>query len=413
MPDKNPIDWTPDEAFWNEGWTDMDRRLTRKNRRPVFLLLLLGCLVAAGTLVWYTSTEPPLTADAAGLVRSAPEQTTSTTISPTESRDADPDRPRERAAALPTARDPADLGGAERARSYMVSRPTSFAPAPADPLSRPPRSRSPEARDNRVTAQLESRLMYLPQGDLLPTVRVASPPVDTVLEAATFVGSPTPSAWSLTLGSNVYGEDPLPGGSVEIGYRMTRGKWFVPVALRYDYSRRKMTFDNGVTRERALAAVNAGGGSTLNLSYADIRSPGPADQLDRLTTHTLELRTGIGRQLTDRISLSGGLGGNYLLAGRGPTIVAYADGTDYVILVEQRALFSASGQADRAAAGDFRSVDTPVNRWGMNGWLNIDYRVAGKWSAGLGLTQQFTEIYREEILSGGRTRFEVRITKAW
>ena len=77
MPDSTPPDWTPDEAFWDEAWKDMNDRLDRRRRRKLLLWALplaLLLVVGAGTLV-VTSSGAATAAEAV-----AREQATAATV---------------------------------------------------------------------------------------------------------------------------------------------------------------------------------------------------------------------------------------------------------------------------------------------------------------------------------------------
>ena len=54
MPD-NYQEWTPDEAFWNEAWTDMERRLEAagpRRRRGLFWWWLAPAILLGGIAIW-------------------------------------------------------------------------------------------------------------------------------------------------------------------------------------------------------------------------------------------------------------------------------------------------------------------------------------------------------------------------
>ncbi len=417
MPDKNLTNWTSDEAFWNDGWANMNQRLRRKERRPLLLLLLLfGCLFAAGTLVLYASQAAPPTAEVRAVPSAQQDIPPLEQVAPVPS-ETTPVLSTRESPSVPTAPDPVLPGrvaAVPRGRGTLVG-PANLAPAIPAPFAPGHRKQSREQRYATVATPLKSELYYLPVASLLPNLRVALPPVDTALALASIVPASNTSGWSLSLGSNAYTETLLPGASAEIGYRRRLRKYYVPVTLRYDHSRRNLTLSDATTPGSTLAPGTSGSGVPVNLATADLRSAVEANTLNRLTTHCLELRTGLGRQLTDRLSLAGGLGGTYLVAGRGPGIAFSTDPNtnSYGYSVQQDQLFTSVAQANVAAGGGTRLIDTSVHRWGLSGWLGLEYRVVGNWSAGLGLTRQLKEIYREEILNSGHTRFEVKLTKAW
>ena len=419
MPDRNTPNWTPDDAFWNEGWADMDRRLTTKRRRPLLLLLfLLGCVALAGTLVLWPSPSQPLSE------RSSPDPTEGReriATPPEDSRtgNTQPDLviagDRSQSPNL-QAFQPARVASPVLRSGLRSAKVTPIAPAPAATAVTDRSVQAYEMREAISATFLDTELYPLPDRLRNPLLQVAPPPVDTSSETAPFTALRDGHKFALSLGTNVYLNSMLPGWSAQAGYRLGSGKVFVPVALRYDYSRRAVEVNNSSEVISALGLNNYGNTSTNNL--ADFRMAVRSSGMNRVTAHSLELRTGIGIRLTDRLALSGGPAVHYLLGGRGPSVVSYVNSLSYSFVLEENRLNYGTVQADLANSPGGMApppgvpVDGTVNRWGVATWVGLDYRFGNRWSIGGGITHRFSRFYRENILRTERTGLEVRITKA-
>ncbi len=395
MPDRNTPNWTPDDTFWNEGWADMDRRLTKKRRRPLFLFLLLfGCITLSGTLALYM----PEMRDASGTQPTGEQRTESVK--------------EKRIAAAPPVREWKPSTLPEPAKSPRANRLPTTAPAPPAPRFEAIEVETYAYLEVQVVQPLETAVHFLPTDQGPPALLPRVPPVDTAAEASSFISASGTSGWVLSIGANAYAGSFLPGGSAAVEYRWGQGTWYFPLSLRYDHSRRKLHFGSTSELEDAIPQ-NPPGGVANGFSGSTFRSQVESSSLNRVTTHSLELRAGAGRSVSDRFRISGGLGLSYLLNGRGPVIVSYIDSTYYGLTVQRDQLASGNAYADRAVGGSGSALNTSVNRFGATGWVGADYRIGKSWAAGVGITRCFTTFYREDVLDIERTRFEIRITKAW
>ncbi|PHK99896.1 hypothetical protein CGL56_02300 [Neolewinella marina] len=192
--------------------------------------------------------------------------------------------------------------------------------------------------------------------------------------------------------------------------RFPTGRWFVPVGLRYDYGRREVT-TSGMDDPQELFGPSYPV-PTAGLSTAQAREE--FRQPRELQTHTLAVRTGLGRRLSGRLTLEGGLQGGYLMGGSGPTYaVLDSAGVVSVTVAEERFSRSNYGgggtQFDMSAGGGGnRSVLNPVlNRLSLSTWLRADYRLSGNLHLTLGTTRHLTPVYREGSPAMERQRLEL------
>ena len=419
MPDKK-TEWMPDDAFWNDAWADMDQRLDRKRRRRVLLPWLLGLALflgagALGIYVSQTANDSGLPPAPFAAENALPDPASdvpdfeSEASQPADTRHYEVDR-----SAGPVATTEEARGRTPASRSTVKQNRTSVsvgdgppqnAQAPAPEKNTSPAPRPPAPPNGYRSAIVEA----LPLASfLLETVpQLELPPVNTPEEAPSFTAKPVFGPYVAAVGATGYVNSYLPGGYLQVGREFGQGGWFLPVALRYDYSRREIS----VGRVEDLAEA-------LNLTQADISgnfstalgSRLGQDGNNLIETHTLALRGGIGRRFSPRLSLAVGGGLNYLLAGKGPLIVNSGNGNYYALRVaEERLQFAdlSGGNAYRSAYyQNDQVISDDINRITGSLWLSTQYRIAARWGLHLGLTQELTPFYRTDAFHVETTRIE-------
>ena len=424
MPDKK-TDWTSDEAFWNDAWADMDQRLERKRRRRILLpwLFGLGLFLGAGALGVYlfntvddtTARPAPFAAESSSphpdsdvpdvaLNTKQPEDTRPDEVDRSESPVTATEAPRRR---TPASRPPS----MENRKSVSVN---GYPPEVAND-SAPEKNASPAPRPpappNRYAAAQVSRLpMAIFSLETVPQLKL--PPVTLPEEAPSFTAKPVPGPYALAAGTTAYVNSFLPGGYLQFGRNFGQGDWFVPVALRYDYSRRELT----VGRDEDLAEA-------LNVTQADIAtslsnalgSRLGTDNNNLVKSHTLALRTGLGRRITARFSLAVGGEFSYIVAGNGPLIVNYGNGNYYSVRVEEERWSFSNFGSQRATQNAYYQGTTPItdelNRINANAWLNANYHIGARFALQLGLTHQITRFYQTDAFRVEPTRIELGVLR--
>ena len=383
MPDKPPTTWSADEAFWNEAWQDMDRRLSQRRRRRsplpwLLLALLLTGLIGAGTQVQWSaqradpvvhSGSPPA-ADAAPDKAATERAVTSTSVMESTSKV-------EARTPLPT----------EQHSGVNLTDPAPARPAPVDVLPR----RNPEVAISTLIATLPPNFLAvalsLPQPAIVPQALSINKPARVVVAA----------------GASTYTYSRQLGGFAELDYLLGRGRWRFPLALRYDYGARDVRADPLTQEEYANLMLPTGG-----LSQVDI-----ADASKTLYTHELSLRAGVMRSLVPsaRLTVAAGLGLRYTLAGEGPVVSPLPDGgaLDRVALNSSYSSFSPRAQS----YGMNGYLDPRTHRWGVDGWLQLRYQLGQQWGLLLGGTHAFSPVYRERRLDVDRTRVEIGLSKGF
>ena len=400
MPDKEQ--WSADEAFWNEGWADMENRLDRKKRRglilPLFLGLLLLAVVGAGALVLGNSPEVESTGSATVAARettapTAPALSDRTTLNevPESNRETEP---------APTLQ-VADAETASTPNASLSSPAPAAPPVEGSATESTPPIRSSAPKPERTEGRRTGSIALLEIEDLaidfdLPEVSLVAD-IDPIEPA-----DPNP-CYTLLAGSSVYPSSYLPGAYAEVARRYDFGEWFVPVGLRYDYGR--FSFDP-VEQEPVYQSVPTVGLGSSNSGQV-------VDQWEQpLTAHTLSLRSGAGWS-RGRITLSGGGEVAYLLGGRGPVFsIVDSAGTVRVVVEQERFNNSYAGNA-----ADFANVggqgapppSTNLNRLLFNAWVRTDLRVSGNFHLSLGLTRGLTPFYRDDALRVEATRLELGV----
>ena len=392
MPDSIPPDWTPDEAFWDEAWKDMNDRLDRRRRRkrlfwalPLALLLAVG----AGTLV---VTSP----GAATAAETVPEQ---------------------RAAEATIPRQPPALGQADRpAGGNKASElQTPVGPTPGSGVL------AKSVTNTAATTAIPEPRRSSP-GEFSP----AAPPAMAAAVALVDVLPPQPlTLIELTLpplrpramspvrdrrrlfvevGGSSYLPLPQAGGFAALGYALRAGRWQVPLMLRYDVGRRTV---HDELREGAPTPVLD---YTLGNNFSPVQVPPPITFDNRLQLHQLELRTGLARALGggQRLRVSGGGGVAYLLGGQGPDRAATLPTTGARYTQGYNPLaYRYSPDPLVPAVAEANRADLSVDRLDFTLWAGLGYAFAPRWQFRAGVTHYLTPLYRSETLSVDRTRVDV------
>ena len=385
MPDKPTPPWSADEAFWNDAWRDMDRRLSQRRRRRtplpwILLALLLIGLIGAGTQVQWNREEAPSLARAGESLDpslATPPATSGTAIV---------------ASAAPAPSTPISAKAAESptaSRRATAPPSTDFAPAPPAP-------------EVDVPVGEEPLLSLLPV--LLPeTLAVVTKLPQLTPVTPDFTTPAKPVRVVMGMGASTFTESRKVGGFVEANYLLGQGRWRFPVGLRYDYGAREVGVES-YTKQELLDLF----GITPNSSVLDNKRG--ASKL--LYTHELSLRAGVVRELDRWGGLSVGLGGGlrYTLAGEGPVLSRIPG----VGALERTAVsgynFIQTNTAGSAYGG---YLDPQLHRWGAEGWLQLRYAFGKHWGLSLGSTHYFTPTYREARLAVDRTRIELGLSKGF
>ena len=411
MPDSAPPPWQPDDAFWNEAWQDMDRRLDRRRRRRIppfwyFLPLLLL------PLLYFWAGPPRLST---GLADASRVKTT-----------AEPEHARS--------------GIAESADQVVL--PKDVTVGSGTPLPLPSEATLPTPpttlRDgNEGTAPLGLAVRRVATGTLAEvqqldstlfttklTDRVSAEPsavavlaslplrlldVDVPLPEATTPVKPTKRTerFYFSLGGLSYLSLVQPGGFAELGYHVGRSRWQGLAGVRYTYAVRDLRLDATLPQQ-----PNDRPNPALNSSFAPVYVFPQPQEPAQLRTHQLELRTGVARRV-GRWQLAAGVGATYLVGGRGPGAVI---GTPYTPPIFTRELeelrySDPTGAVVDAAAFDGPLISTSVRRWGATVWSGVYYRFAGRWQLMLGGTHAMYPLFYDETVTTGRTQLEVGIRK--
>ncbi|CAH1002008.1 hypothetical protein LEM8419_02923 [Neolewinella maritima] len=413
MLDKHtPPSWSPDEAFWNEGWQDMDRRLTARRRRALlpwfFLGLLLIGLFIAGTQVQWTGRETDATATAP-LISPVPS-TTSNTPSATDSATAAPPvrQPvlKQEAGDLLTVRRPARLAAIEpdgqlAGRNQSA---TETAPAPARPAQLP--------REVEPGRDAEDPRDVLPAAGTVASLAIAPIPVAWSLPelAASAALSYRIEAqghqrFSIAVGASTFIGSWRPGGYGQLDYRLGRGRWRFPVSLRYDYGQRDTRLDqDALPPLEDLTQVPVVGLAGL--------SGDPRHEV--LVSHELTLRGGAERHwgYGGRFTTAAGLGLAYFAGGYGPVYSAIPGqgALEQLAVNDPVSYFNQSGNP---ALSEQVLLNSQVHRLTGSGWLQLGYRIRRGYAVRFGLTHQLTPAYEEAGISVHRTRLDLGLSKGF
>ncbi|MGB3799155.1 MAG: hypothetical protein WA952_05025 [Lewinella sp.] len=427
MPDKT-TPWTPDDGFWNEAWADMEQRLDRKRRRPVLLPWLIGLalLLGGGALVWQladngqadpvplvnttdddrTEPAPDAAADATTRTAEASPESSAGLLPPRMQQ-----QPPESAPSYPTHREvgaPVNRAGTQPTVAQGEGQPDvpeeGVSPAPP-----PPNSAVPAAGLSTIVQTIPGAYFDL-LGPALALPEVI-PPLSVAGEDQITPVTQT-ALYSLSVGTTGYVSSLKPGAYLQLSRRFGAGTWFFPLALRYDYSRRRIKVGGEESLAEAFNAPNMDLDPTIRQSL-NMRLD---DNRNLVDMHTAELRAGLGRQLGERITVTAGGGLGYLLTGSGPLIVNPGNGNYYALQVEERRLGDLTNLAGyQPSVGSSQNfggepINSEVNRLFMNGWLSADYHLASRFYLTLGLTHHFTTLYQTDALNIESTRLDVGAT---
>lgn len=395
MPDNSPPDWVADDTFFDEAWSDMDRRLQARNRRrrALYLLPLLALLLLllAGTLVLWPSTddttaasqEPPVAAAAPATIETSEAvQPGTSTEMPTVTPQADP-----------VAATNADYRRTKNITNKLPGRLPETAALPTDPA--PART----AQTNVVDTISTLRYVIEWSAQLInPEVAL---PVGT--EAAVVV---QPRRWEIAGGINQYTDGPRPGYFGQVTYVLPAGKWLLPLALRVDRSYRRVTAMQLSDGSYALERLLDRSGSVNYLNAGSI--PRELEGSTQLNTTAVEARIGLGRQVGKRISVSAGAGVAYLAGGRVPSVLSLDVGGSRILYLQPDSFNQGSSTANfpTADARDYE-LTTPINRLSATSWLSVRYHAGERLTLLLSATQGLGQTYRDGLLSVSATRAEV------
>jgi hypothetical protein len=417
MPDKHtPRDWSADETFWNDAWQDMQRRLhptpRRRAFRPWLLALLLLLLIGAGTLVLRPQEEQTGSGKGEQLIATLDVAA----VDPQASGVEHPPR--------------ASIAGDGQAISLQgdrpgglptrIASPNEMAPA-APPIGSPFVSTasidSNEAIEDASIMKFQDQFatafpattpvlpltidvppVYFPLTFSLPLKDIEVPDV--------LVVPITNPRWQVAAGVNNGTRYRQPGWYAQTSYRLSRESTFVTIALRYDRSHRGVAVRQGQSLAESLQ--NSFAPDLNNLQASSL-----ADQVSQqgelyLTTSTLQLRSGLGRDL-GRWTLTGGMGLHYTLGGSGPTFWG-RDGNSEVLVstgTESLNFQNADRTVGANASGDYLLLDNRVRRWNGSGWVQVDYRIRQRFSLSLGWSYLLANPYTEAVLDVERHRLDV------
>ena len=394
MPDKNQ-DWTPDEAFWNEAWADMEKRLDNKRRGAVWLPWLLGLalLLGGGALVHY------LTATEANPLVSNPDTQAPFPVA-VENSPSGRLTPRDQAVAVSEV-DPAEVFVPGPIRGEKpVAQP--MRPAPASTPQPKARSTSEEP----ATAGYAVGLLPFPALEGLPlSLSLPESEIRSGVPTPPIVAVRPPVRWSVAAGFTVFPGGWLPGAFVDAGTRFRLGeKGFVPLTLRLAYDRRGSRVDRDSDLRESLDLNSPIAAPNNGVTLADELSQ---TRTGRVRTFSLELRAGYGRQVTEKLSFSGGGSVAYLLWGKGPLLyVSSGSNSNYLLSSAQFDLPAFRNQSQTYSGYGYESATT-IHRWGVNGWLQADYRFGRRFGARAGLSYALSPLYESEALRREPLRIEV------
>ena len=221
MPDNTPPDWVADRTFFDEGWVDMDRRLSARTRRryALYVLPLLAILLLlAGTLVlWPNPANTPQARPSVPAPATTPAAINTRKATPSGTATEGP----------VATRLPLRSGDEVGDRKAIVSTENAVGNLPDEralpALTAPARPAQPYVVDTVGT------LRYLVAGALPP---FDLPVIAVVETAAPFVARP--QRWNLTAGASQYLKGPHPGYFGQLTYNLPVGRWLPSVGLRVD-----------------------------------------------------------------------------------------------------------------------------------------------------------------------------------
>jgi hypothetical protein len=350
--------WTDDGAFWDEAWTDMNRRLDEnppnRKRRVVWwwyagaLLALL--LVVTPTVVAHvfedgigTETEgkrtPPPSAPLkapAPHPAAAPEKAVYAANAVSDARSEVPKTEETKAPTTP----PASL---EKPGSASENPPKYGAPKADETSTAPPTNEAFEAPKKRVTLPAPSPVQspgeeiaarFVPSAiSALARAEFTALPVPNITELPVIVAGKGRHANALTLEAGALGTSRLTGFYAGAGYRFKlSGRWSVPVALRY---RKEEVLLSAfpVPNENNDLAFNPNTSATNDQDSVIVSSVNGDIAVDLssgvLLTEAVETRVGLQYALTPRLRVGAGISAAYLwradLSFRATTIDASSD----------------------------------------------------------------------------------------
>ncbi|MBB4078290.1 hypothetical protein GGR28_000891 [Lewinella aquimaris] len=402
MPDRNEQNWTPDEAFWNEAWTDMNGRLARRKRRRFlpFLWLLLPALLAGSLVLWNQPTElaAPTQSSAipqASIVEEKPEKASS--VAPvSDLLDQGDPAPSPSTSLYET---PSTVPGATTGERIA---PALSAPGVTTEKTSPREAYLAVTEIPTLGPQFLDVPLLLPRiGLLLATPEIECPPVRT---------------FTVTLGTNLHTQSWKPGGFAEIGYRIGGGKWSIPVGIRYRYARRSFTIAESLY-ENALEDMFTSGSAQppANFSSSSLRAAFAESGFDVIRSHEIELRGGLGRSFGScgKLYLSGGAGIGYLVSGEGPVLYSRSDGSATMFAVAEERFGSSSmlDASNVAPNAGYNPVITTVNRFNTSVWLRGDLLLGKRYGLTVGVSRYFSQFYRDGVIDVERTRLELGLSR--
>jgi hypothetical protein len=405
MPDKTP-DWKADEAFWDNAWQDMERRLDGRRSRPWWLLIpLLLLAIWAGTQVQSSSEKPS----------NEPQSPVPSSVPPPTTTPADTTNLADKIAksTVSSQGDPP----AQLVRLPPIQTAASASFRPTDSVASSPRLHPASAPQILPTpgVSMLSRLPLLTPDFPLLSLRIRELPKVEAADTTTFISLPEwqPNVLAGT-GAQIHASDRPPGAYLEAGAVVMRGKWFIPLLLRYDYGRRSVEL---VPEEAAQLEADLSG-AFQNQSFSRY-SADESEYTGTLRLHTLALTAGLGRQIGKRFAVSSGAGIGYLLSGEVPGLrsVPLAGGNSAAYQFDLRGLQStnAATVTPGLSVGNPqpRPLQTELRRWDLTGWGRLEYRFGSRWSVGVEASYHLRSIYRDDLLREGRSRVAIGLRRRW
>lgn len=468
MPD-NYQDWTADEAFWNEAWTDMEQRLDEAapaRRRKAILWWWIGpALLLAGGAVWlllaYGQAELnafPLPSNANYADELVARQTSPQQLDETESSPAAMgDVPVENgqvvnpaivfeAPVINTVVATVDQVSSSENQAGLLSEEHQVV-VPVDELST-------EVDNGNVAASLtieqrvEAGVAKAALAEVLPLAFIT---YNAIYHSALELNQPSirpsvlahgelddrilprqSSKYSLLLESGLSQGSISPGfgyfGGLQLnrhlgnnGGRITASLGFYGQKENLRFSSDGVDFDDAFQDEAEFPQVVNGQDTVVVSSVAELNQPLSDQGVDFVTTYSLRLGLGYEHQLSKRWSLSGELGLNYLLGGRGPQLlqsVGAALGEE-----DSRGLISGNGlynfsfdlvnQDDLFALSSNQSANNGtivrVNRLRLDMQLGAAYHINNRWAVAGGVRGMLTPLFKTDVLNTDFLRGELGV----
>ena len=264
MPDNTPQDWSTDREFWDQAWSDMDRRLNQRKRKPFLLLwwlLPLALGIAYLTLDTDEANDP--TRIQASADRIAPTEEIAAEVPTPEVADTD----RRDAAPGPAMNTLTSTGStAARVGSHAVT--ARIAETATVGVGSPAYPSSPDASVIVAPASPPPvPLATLPYAVPVPLAYTFMPDLRPAeVMAKHIIPATDPVRWRTAGGLSYYPTADSPGYFLAQQYRTEVGRgWFVPLTLRLDRTYRQISVSS---TNDAVADLAANAPSTIYVNAA-------------------------------------------------------------------------------------------------------------------------------------------------